>query len=89
MALAFPVVPEAPEFPEVAVPLACGLDVALPVFPPVDVDVALESPELPEVAVPVVVDLAAPELPPVAVPSAAPELPEVACISTPPEPPPP
>jgi hypothetical protein len=54
------------------------LDVAEPVLPPTELELALVLPVLPVVALPVELALALPELPPVAVPVAFPEFPEVA-----------
>lgn len=51
---------------------------ALPVLPPVELELALVLPVLPDVAFPEELALALPELPPVAVPVAFPEFPEVA-----------
>src|ERR1700694_3060047 len=86
VAVAEPVGPEAPVLPEVAVPVAVGLVLADPVFPPVEVEEDEEAPELPGVALAVVVELAAPELPPVTVTLDEPELPEWASTATPPAP---
>ncbi len=88
LATAEPVPPEPPVLPDAAVPLAVGLDVASPVFPPVELDVAIVLPVFPEVALPVEDAVVFPEFPPVAVPVALPELPVMEVADTAPEPPP-
>jgi len=57
------------------VPVDDGLDVEIPVVPPVEVLLAFDEPLLPVVAVPLAAELEAPELPPTASTLTLPELP--------------
>jgi hypothetical protein len=76
LAVASPEPPLPPTPPDVAVPLALGLEPATPLLPPVEVDVADELPVAPDVAEPCAPLVASPELPPFATAVAVPELPD-------------